>query len=217
MFHRGLKNLFTSALILAGVSLIFLLGGSSATLAQNNASFVRQVRTLETDEAGLQNPAGLAYSSGGQAFHAVEARGQGQPLPTDTDIIKLTAFADHKGVARVTAAIQDPINMAFDDQFKRLLIYQSPANKLIEVLEDADGNLNPATLVRHDAGHFNLDNPQGMTIDPASGHLYILDATRPRLVRIEPDSDGDFDGVVISEIDLQPTGIVGPRGLPNQT
>jgi PKD repeat protein/uncharacterized protein YjiK len=200
-------------MLLAGLLYLFYPGGATPILAQNGHAFVRQVRAMESDEMGISHPAGLAFSSGAKAFHVVEARAQGQPPPANTDIIKLTPFSAQVGSARIAAAIRDPINTAFDGQFNRLLIFQSPNNKLIEVLEGPDGNLDPTTLIRHDARRFGLQNPQGMTVDPASGHLFILDATGPRIVRIEPEAGGGFDNATISEVDLQQHGLVDPRGL----
>ena len=46
-----------------------------------------------------------------------------------------------------------------------------------------------------------------------AGHLFILDASGPRLVRVEPEPDGTFDGAVVASVDLQPTGLVDVRGL----
>ncbi len=206
-------NIISSLMVLAGLLSLFLMKEYAVTLAQNGNAFVRQVRTMESDEMGIPNPAGLAFSPRAGAFHVVEARGQGQPPPAETDIIKLTPFSDRVGSARIAAAIQDPINMAFDSQFNRLLIFQSPANQLIEVLEGPDGNLDPGTVIRHDARHFGLGDPQGMTVDPASGHVFILDATGPRIVAIEPEPGGSFDNAIISEVDLRQTGLVDLRGL----
>ena len=200
-------------MLMAGLVYLFSLSGTTTVLAQNGHAFVRQVRAMESEKMGLTNPAGLAFSPGANAFHVVEGRGQGQPPPAETDIVKLTPFADRVGSARIAAAIKDPINTTFDSQRQRLLIFQSPNNKLIEVLEGPDGNLDPATLIRHDARHFGLQNPAGMTVDPASGHLFILDTVGPRIVRVEPEPDGGFDNAVISEVDLQSTGLGDPRGL----
>ena len=166
------KNIITYSTVVIGLILLFSQGGISATFAQSPAAFIRHVRALEADEAGLTNPAGLAFSPGANAFHIVEGPSPGQPPPAETDVVKLTPFADRVGSARIAAAIKDPINTTFDIQRQRLLIFQSPNNKLIEVLEGPDGNLDPATPIRHDARHFGLQNPQGMVVDPASGNVY---------------------------------------------
>jgi hypothetical protein len=140
----------------------------------------------------------------------MEGQKRGQAI---TDLIKLTPFADQVGSARIAAAIKDPRNMAFDGRLNRLLIFQSPNNQLIEVLEGSDGNLDPKTLIRHDARHFGLQNPQGMAVDPVSGNLFFLDAAGPRLVRVEPEPDGTVDAAVISVVDLQPIGLANVQGV----
>jgi VCBS repeat-containing protein len=207
------RKLLTYSLILAGLISLISLSGATVTLAQTGNPFVRRVRALEAGETGIPNPAGLAFSARARAFYVVEARGQGQPPPAETEIIQVTPLSDRVGSARIAAAIRDPINMAFDSRFHRLLIFQSPNNMLIEVREDADGHLDPTTLVRHDARYFGLQNPQGMAVDPASGQLFILDASGPRIIGVEPEPDGSFDNAVISVVDLQSTDLVDPRGL----
>ncbi|MHC4499791.1 MAG: Ig-like domain-containing protein, partial [Planctomycetota bacterium] len=135
------------------------------------------------------------------------------PAPANTHIIKLTPHGQRISTARIVAAITEPINMAFDDKTNRLLIFLSSDNELIDILEGPDGNLDLMTSIFHDASHFGLQNPQGMTVDPISGHLLILDTVGPKLVRIEPEPDGGFDNALISEVDLQATGLVEVRGL----
>ena len=207
-----------SSMILMRLIILFSLVGTSAletsaTSAQVGTAGIRQVRAIETRDIGLPNPAGLAFSPSANAFHIMDARDPGQTPPPFTDLITVAPFEDLAGSARIEAAIKNPINMAFDSLANRLLIFQPTSNKLVEVLEGPDGELDPATLVRHDARHFDIQNPQGMSVDPASGHIYILDGAGPRIVRIEPDLEGGFDGAVISEIDLSQTGLVDVRGL----
>ncbi len=113
----------------------------------------------------------------------------------------------------IAAVIPDPINMAFDGKGNRLLLIDSATDELIEIDARPDGSPDPAGLTRHDAQRFGLINPQGMTVDPASGHLFILDSSGPRLVRVEPDPDQGFDTAVTSAVDLRPAGLVDVRGL----
>jgi hypothetical protein len=48
--------------ILVGLVLIVSSLGSSAVSAQDDAAYVRQVRAIDTNDLGLPNPAGLAFS-----------------------------------------------------------------------------------------------------------------------------------------------------------
>jgi len=192
---------------------LFFLEGSPPTRAQVNAAFIRLVRAMEANQTGLSNPAGLAFSPKTNAFFVLEARGQGQPPPFDTNIFKLTSYSEQIGSVRIAAELPDPINIAFDPHAGRLLLYRASANQLLAIQENQGGNLDPATLTRYDARRFGLQTPQGMTVDPASGLTFFLDTTGPRIVRIEPEPDGSFDQAVISSVNLPSAELMDVRGL----
>ena len=175
----------------------------------------RQARVLESDRTGVEAPVGLAFSSASESFYVIAARPGG--APADTDIVRLTPFelspvSDRAGSARIAAAVKDPINMAFDARGNRLLLLDT-ADRLLEVRADANGDLDPSTLVRRDALRLDLRDPQGMTVDPANGVVFVVDAAQPRIVRIEPDANGSFDAATTSDVDLQSSGVSGVRGL----
>lgn len=182
-------------------------------VAQANNSYIRHVRTMETADLGVVSPAGLTFSPYSNAFHIMEARAPGQTPPPFSDLIAVTPFEDIAGSARIDAAIKDPINMAFDSYAMRMLIFQPDSKKLIEVAERSDGQLDPTTLSRYDIRHIAVQDPQGMTVNPLNGHLYILDNVGPNIVRVEPGLDGGFEDALISTIDLSQTGLVDLRGL----
>jgi sugar lactone lactonase YvrE len=83
----------------------------------------------------------------------------------------------------------------------------------LEVQADINGNLNPASLTRYDARSFGLQNPQGMTVDQTSGALFIVDAVGPRIVRVQPRSNGSFSGASVSEVSLQSQSFSAVRGI----
>ena len=187
----------------------------STSSAQGSPAFIRRVRTLEADKTGLQNPAGLAFSSRANAFYVV--KGTGQVLLTATDVVKLAPFGKQLGSTRVTAQIDDPINIGFDNKIHRLLILQFPGNQLLDVRESVDGNLDPTSLIRYDVSRFGLQDPQGITVDPVSGYLFILDSVGPRIIRVVPGLNSSFEGASFSIIDLKSSGLVAPRGLAFDT
>ena len=201
-------------LILAGLCLWFSGAGDPPAQAQSSQAFVRLVQVMEATEAGFSNPAGLAFSPRGNAFHVVAG---GTPTAAETGIFKLKPHGKVAGSARIAAAIKDPTNVAFDDHRNRLLILHPSANRLIEAREDAAGNLDPSTLVRHKVRHFGLQTPQGLTIDPANGHLWFLDASGPRLIHVTPEANGRFDNALVAIVDLKGTGLVDPCGLAFDT
>jgi sugar lactone lactonase YvrE len=206
-------HLFLYSILALGLALMLSFGWNSAGAAQDGVVHIGLVRVFEPSDTGLTKPAGLAFSSKTRAFHVVEARAEGLTAPADTDVVRLSPFEERVGSARIAAQVKDPINMVFDNKADRLLILQSPADKLIEVFLAPDGNLDPKSLIRRDVRSFGLQNPQGLSVDPASGHIFILDTVGPRIVRVEPEPDGSFTNAGISSVNLQPTGLMDVRGL----
>ncbi|HSJ85625.1 MAG TPA: SdiA-regulated domain-containing protein, partial [Anaerolineales bacterium] len=180
------------------------------SVAQGNIAFLREVRALDVDAAGLHNPAGLAFSTRANAFQVLHARTPGQAT---TDVIQLTPFAHQAGMARIAATVQNPLNVTLDNRAHRLLLFVASSKQLLAVAEDSSGNLDPTTLTHYDASRFGVQDPQGLSVDADSGTLFILDAAGPRLVRITPASDGSFNGASVSAINLQSAGLNQVHGL----
>jgi len=204
-------NSILFGLTFVGLIGVSLLTRSPATVAQSDTAFVKWVRALAADESGIVNPVGLAASPRTNDFYVLERQARNQFAPAVTDAIRLSPFADRTGSARIAETITEPINVVFDQQRNRLLLFQPVDSLVIEVQENPDGTTAPP--IRHDARHFGVQNPQGMAVDPGSGRLFILDAAGPRLVQIEPEPGGAFGNAAIVTIDLQPTGLVTVRGL----
>lgn len=175
--------------------------------------FVRFVRDIETAPFGIANPAGLAFSTKANLFHVQSAQRAGQDAPSETTVTPLQPLGRAAGAIKITEQVKDPINMTFDSKWNRLLLLKTPDAQLLAVPSQADGKLNTNPLRRHQLTIAGLQNPQGMTVDPQSGLLYLLDAVGPRLFVIEPDTAGNFENAQIRNIDLGTTGIVNPRGL----
>src|SRR6266498_2611946 len=142
MIHQKQKTIFRNylftPLIILGLLFNLSFTKEPAGAAPGTTGLLRQVRVMEIDRAGLHNPAGLAFSAKANAFQVLEGNVQGQPPSDHVDFVQLTPFAHDAGSARIMAAIQDPINVAFDNSLDRLLIFQTPANQLLAVRETPD-------------------------------------------------------------------------------
>src|SRR4030042_605026 len=128
--------------------------------------YIGLVREMEAENTGLSNPAGVAYSSRANLFHVVESNGSNNISSDDVVINNISVFGDQVGSTSIKIGSVDPINIAMDNKLGRLLIYQATTHQLIEVNEDATGNLDPNTFTINDASYFGLQDPQGMTYDP---------------------------------------------------
>jgi hypothetical protein len=202
-----MKNISLAILslgLILGLSFVWIPIGS----AQANPPVIDLVRAMQSDHTGINGPMGLVFSSRLNAFYALDAR-EWRGSQASTNLVELAVVEDRAGSARIAAAIQDPINMAYDNQANRLLILQAQGNQLLEVLAGQDGRIDPTTLTRHNVVNFGLQDPQGLTVDPVSGDLFILDAAGPRIVRIS----GGLDSGTVSVVDLGSSGISTPRGI----
>lgn len=188
----------------------------SVCVSQGAGSDIKEVRQLDTNDAGLLNPAGLAYSFDANLFYIITAN-----TSSPTLITMMTPFVDALGSMTVDTAGVDPINIAFDNLNKRLFVLDSIANELIAIETGPDGILDPApaALTRYAVGALALQQPGGMTLDPENGVLFILDSDTLEIVRIEPDAQGGFDAMTaldesrVSRIALGATGLTDGRGL----
>lgn len=208
-----IKKLYSSVLILSFFAFYFRAEVNTKALAQPSGAFIRLVRSMSVEKTGVSNPAGIAYSMQGDSFHVVGANVQGQQLPASQDIIQLDRVANWSGSAQIAAVVDDPINIAFDNKSGRLLSYQVKTESLLEVGQDSGGELDPASLISHHARRLGAQVPQGMSVDEASGDLFILDQVGPRIVRVQLGSGASFNTAPLSDVDLSAVGSSNLRGL----
>jgi hypothetical protein len=197
-------------MIVGGLILAASMSGHSTSLAQSEPAFIRWVRAFDPDRSELANPAGLAFSGQANTFYVLE---QEATPGAGSNIVLVSPFGDVVGTVNVGVEVTDPINMTFDSQANRLLLYEGATEELIEIRAGADGQLDPGTLTRYPAQSYGVQNARGMAVDPQSGQLIILDASGPRLVRVEPDAGQGFGQVTVTVVDLEQTGLVEPQGL----
>lgn len=205
--RKLIPTVSTLILIITLVSPFLQVTGGNA---QNEMSFVRKVRVMEADETGLTNPAGIVFSAKGNAFHIAAS---GQVSPNRTDVVKVTQLATRAGLAQLSAVVQNPINMVFDDRFNRLLLLTAQGSQILAVKTDNNGNLKPLEVTQYHVKGLGLPDPQGMTMDEKTGTLFILDAAAQRVVQVQPLLDGNFEGASLSEINLQSYGFSSLRGI----
>ena len=68
LIKAWLKYLLALSIAIGALAFLISMKADSATLAQGNTTYVRQVRVLDTDDLGVQHPTGLAFSPGTPAF-----------------------------------------------------------------------------------------------------------------------------------------------------
>ena len=213
---RWRKNALPYSLVFVGLVILFSLAGSSVAIAQDEPIYLKEVRAIDTNDFGLLNPAGLAFSFDANLFFVLEASST-----TQANIATVTPFEELVTTDSVEVSLIDPINMAFDSLVNRLLLFDSASSELVEIKMGSDGHLeaSPDAIIRYQVGPLGLQEPRGMTVNKANGYLFILDGAAQQIVRIEPDAEGGLDGASalaegrVSWVDLTQIDLIDAQGL----
>ncbi len=171
-------------------------------------AFVRIVRTLEADRTTIGHPSGVAFSSRATAFYVLPSNAS----PTATTVItKLTPFGVPSGSVRLPAPLADPANVAYDAHRGRLLLLVEPT--VLLAVPEVGGTLDMGSASRIDVRSLGVKAARGITVDPRTGRLFILDEVGPDIVRVDPAADGGYTGAHASAISLRVGGAPEVRGL----
>ncbi|HET7008625.1 MAG TPA: Ig-like domain-containing protein [Candidatus Binatia bacterium] len=209
--HRN-RRLSACTLLLVGALLLGSFATSSTTSAQEGtADYWRYVRSIEAEQLGVDHPAELTYSPQANAFLIAESGA--------SRIVMLTPTEDPAGTLEMGTTLKDALDLAFDGKANRLLAFDPATQELVEIKAKPSGVPDPMSIGRFDARALGLQNPRGLTVDPASGRLYLLDSGARRIVGVDPAPDQSLDIAEalrdgrVSSIDLQPAELVAARGL----
>ena len=142
------------------------------------------------------DPRGLAFSPQAQSFIVAPAEG-----PSTVQL--LTYTEDQASFATIDLAGADALNMAFDSRRGRLLVLEG--KQIVAIAAGRTARFNPA--------HLAIQNPAGMTVDPNTGSLFILDRAIPRLVQVDPTSDGGLNAAAVFYWDVDGIPANGVRGV----
>ena len=200
--RRSAAQRALSIILLFGLILSLAFAWIPSGSAQAPQPAVWLVRLLKSDQTGLRSPVGLAYSNKAEAFQVLE----GGASPT-ARVAGVSQLGVPETARTVSAAVQDPINFAFDNRGGRMLLLGGASGQVVDVRQGADGSPNPASLVRRNISKLMPRDPQGMSVDEASGRLYILDASGPSLLKVSLDIGS------VTVVSLAGSGIQSPRGL----
>jgi PKD repeat protein len=191
------------------LALALLLAASWVPRAQTAPAAARLVHVVEANDAGLSESeaAGLLLPARSDLHLELDASrvGSASMVLRDFD----AAPDESRGH---TVEVVDPINFAFterpDGSF-RLLALDGVRGDLTQVDVADVGKAAGATVTRPSITHWNVIDPLGVTIDPVTGTIFILDGEGPRVVRV---SGGVGRDARITEIAV-PAGLEALRGI----
>jgi uncharacterized protein YjiK len=180
-------------------------------IAQGASPQLYDVDIIHASELGVGWLQGLAFVPEGQSFLLLDSSRasaimtMGRQLENRVDVRDL---------------VEDPVNAAFDPRSDKFFFLRSQGTELVGVVREGMILSAPS---RHASTRFNLSaldlgDVEGMTFDPQTGRLFLLDASRMQILVVSPHPTMGFDGEyalmhgAISRINL-PSGLTAPRGI----
>jgi hypothetical protein len=181
--------------------------------------YTRLARAIETENFGIANPGGLAFSPDAKTFFVVQTQAAPKPTANSPRIFMITHDEELAGSVNAAAALTDPLNLVVDRGANRVLTFDAGTQEVVAIGLTSRGAPDPTSIGRFDGRPLRLQKPRGLTIDPASGRLYLLDNGAQRIVRIDPAPDHSLDMAEalkdgrVSSIDLRRGELADARGL----
>jgi uncharacterized protein YjiK len=198
---------------------IFLLSAATARVVLAASSYHRVVRVIETPSFAVPHPAGLTYVTDGGIFVYLSMAGTGGPVG-ETLLMQVGFADDPLGATSLSLSLSNPLNIAYNPLPKKLLLFDDLNNELFEYSLNSDSNMFLSSLQQRVAvGHFGLAGAAGITVDPATGDLFVLDLDGRFILRVRPGAGQVLHGAEsylnaeLSLIALRGAPSSGLRGL----
>src|SRR6185503_177231 len=148
---------------------------------------------------GLSNLEGLAFSPDANAFLLLKADGSTagmgmNEVPVDTQGLVVPA--------------EDPKKVAFNEGTNKLFVLDSADTQLEEIPVDGAGLPAPqgAGARKHNLAAVDLQSARGMTFDPDTGKMFVLQADGDQVVVITPDAESNYEAGSVALINLSGLG-----------
>lgn len=170
---------------------------------------VTEVRSLLTGEWGVPYPTGVAYLPSYDHLVLLTNVDASGPLTDSTAIVTITPHEDFIDAASLPFAVDNTINIAYDDAADHLLLLDQVASDIVLIPVNGSGIPDVAALSRVDIAHLGLGQPAGMAVDTTARHLLILDSSISAVVVV--DLDNEF--TLVSQLDLSHLSAADLRGL----
>ena len=180
---------------------LVILGGSSA-LGQTSVLPVQEVRTIYPNEWNTLNQTSVTYSTNLELFFLLKQGESNDSTSGESTIVALTPYEDLVDSAPLNFEADSVINIAFDDVHNRLFLLDTQQATLSKLSVDADGHLDPATLISFNVLRFGFGHATDMDVDVKNSNLLILESNDQRIVRITLSANFDPANADFSAIDL---------------
>jgi len=205
------KGILLRLAILIAIAFTSLIPVQLDVSAQSASAPIQVVRSLYTEEYGINDPKGLAFSPTANTFFVLDGSGN----------ISLVTMGEDNAGTRVLSEVQDDaLNVAFDKKSNSLFVFKRGKSELVKIKSNGNGLPDAsAPPIRFASNAYGLKDPQGIAFDPASGRMFILDAGDSQIVSVVPHATLGFDANEairsnkVQKISLKKLGLGSLKGL----
>ncbi len=191
-----------------------LAAGAEASPARG----LRQKQMIRTERLDIRRPAGLTYAGNSDLFIVLPGPIAGADASAGASAALMDRFHHPMGSIRLPAPLANVRALAYDRHGERLLLLEVASRSLHAIPGGADGTFASDRAVRLEAPRVGPLRPVGMTVDPQSGEVFVLDRLMRRILRFTPApaAAGPEAAAAIPDvqwIDLGPLASVELSGL----
>jgi uncharacterized protein YjiK len=115
---------------------------------------------------------------------------------------------------------KEPVGIAFNPSNQHVFISDDVKNEVFDVNLGPDGRIGTSddTITSFDTLNFS-DDPEGITFDPLTGNLFIVDGVDEEVYQLSRGPNNIFDGIpttgddVMTHFDTQIMGVLDPESI----
>ena len=169
------------AVLLLGVALAAL---PAPGVAAETARGLREKQMIRTERLGILRPVGLAHLGGPDLFIVLPAPVAGAEPAAAVEM--MDRFYHPVASIALSVPLANPRAVAYDRHGERLLMLDVASRSLHAIPVGADGEFASDRVVRLEAPRVGPLRSVGMTVDPATGEVFVLDRLLRRILRFTP-------------------------------
>ncbi len=183
------RPLFIRIVVIITILAPMLLFVDQLGFAGANPAYYRQVRIIYSADYGLQSPYGLTFSPADNQFFAYGLAGTDQTTAAGNPIIGFNIYEDPTPAFTLPALLEEPWNVAFNAKVNSVFSWDRRSASLLK--------MDRSAATRYNLKEYQIPDAQGITFDPNSGRLFILDAQNRQIIKISPDAQGNYEGASV--------------------
>ena len=158
----------------------------SVVSATGGPAYWLDVQTLKANDLGVSTFSGLGYMPDSGAFFAMDSG--------SSELVTFTMRGDLLSSNPSALSATNPLNLTYNPKTDGIYSL-SETQGLLEAGTELNGQPSADYQVPLDA----YDNAQGITFNPQTGDLYILDAAGPTLVQISASNNEETSSLIQAE------------------